>query len=58
MSQKTLTSDNIHLDHLALAIQSFEPVNVTSNPANPAVTIRRHARASIFRNPKLGIAIR
>jgi hypothetical protein len=56
-SQNTLTCGNIHLDHLTLVIQSFEPVNATSNPASPAATIRRHARASIFRNPNRGIAI-
>jgi hypothetical protein len=56
-SQKTLTCGNIHLDHLTPVIQSFEPVNATSNPASPVAIIRRHARASIFRNPNLGIAI-
>jgi len=56
-SQKMLTCGNSHLDHLTPVIQSLEPVNATSNPATPAATIRRHARASIFRKPNLGIAI-
>ncbi len=57
MSQKMLTCGKTHLDHLSPLIQSLQPVNATSNPATPAATIRRHARASIFRNPNLGIAI-
>lgn len=56
-SQKMLTRGRTHLDHVSLVIQLFEPVNATSNPATPAATIRKHARASIFRNPNLGIAI-
>src|SRR5215469_3419070 len=46
-----------HWFHRTPRIQSPEPVTATNSPAAPAITIVRHANASIFRKPKDGIAI-
>lgn len=46
-----------HFSPKALRAQSLEPFSTRSNPATPAATIRMHATTSIFRKPKLGIAI-
>jgi len=56
-SHNRLTCGKTQLGQVDPVIQPLERVNVRSNPAMPAATIRMHARTSIFRNPKLGIAI-